>query len=850
MLVLMLMPLFGYAQRGRISGKVVDKQSGANIEFASVVLLKPADSSMVSGLGAMSASNGSFSISAPYGTYLVRVTFMGYGSYIHSEQVTISEHHQHASLGKLAIAPATAKMEAVQVAAQRSMVEYQLDKRVVNVDKNIVTGGGTATDVLQNVPSVAIDNDGNVSLRGSTNVTVLIDGRPYELMGNDLETLLEQIPASSVENVEVITNPSAKYDPEGMSGIINIKLKDKTAALGTNGVVTLNLGAPLAFLGPNYPDQMPNLIPTSMATINLNYTTQKYSLFLSADGGIRSHGFIAHSNIERLVNGATTSHDTIDQYSVGNNYMGSIKVGGEYFFNEKNSLLASYQLRGGRRNHHNQSYSTDLFSGTGSNTNPLNYMDYAQYDTSHNSNLNHVFNLHYTKKFDQKDRVLTADATFNMRHRSGEGTQEHTLTNPNAQWDNYYLRESETNNKHKALNLQLNYVHPFGEKWKLETGYEGRMDWPDQDAVYYRSQYDALHNLVRNYEDASSTHYNYNLQVQALYATFGGNLNERLSMQLGLRGEYALVNGYDVNHPQTDSVYKSYWQLYPTLHLSYKISENQSMQLSYSRRVRRPHMWDLNPYMDVREGQQLNFGNPNLDPEFTNAFELSYNLTINNLNIFSSAYYRQTNNMMTRYGFVWDSLSVMRYSWWEPYNSEYDGYWASTWQNLDNGYNYGVELIVDYQMTKWWKVNVSLNLYENYIKGTALLDNLDKNAFQLSGKFNSYMTLPHDWTVQLSGQYRAPFLDLQTQMYASYWVDLAVKKDILNKRASINIRVGDVFCTGGWGHETFTSQMNRIVHSKRVSPSLSVGFSYKINNGLRQQSYDSNDEEGEGSVTY
>jgi len=827
-----------FAQRGKITGKVIDKKSGNGVEYASVVLLNPKDSSMVKGVGVVTEANGSFSLSTPYGTYLLRVTFMGYKPYIHPTTVNVSAAHSTVNIGKVVISPTAASLDAVVVSAERTMVEYQLDKRVVNVDKNIVASGGTATDVLQNVPSVSVDNDGNVSLRGSSNVKVLINGRPYELMGNDLESILEQTPASSVESVEVITNPSAKYDPEGMSGIINIKLKDKaSAAMGLNGTASLNIGTPLAFLGKDYPSQMDKIIPTAMATVNLNYTTEKYNLFFAADGGRRSHGHIGHSNIERLRNGTAWSHDTNDQYSIGSNTMGSVKLGGEYYFDKHNSLLASYQLRGGNRHRWNDMYSTDLL------TNHL--LDYNQIGISDNGNINHSFNLHYTHKFDTTDRQLTADATFSTRHAKGDGYQEQLYNvapgnDSNAIWNNYYRRDSESENHHNALNLKLDYVHPFASGWRLESGYEGRMDWPDQDAIYYRTEYDSAHHINKFYDALSSTHFNYTQQVHAVYLTLGGKIFEKMSAQAGLRGEYSLTDGTDLNNPDT-KVNKEYWKLYPTLHLSYEINKMQSMQLSYSRRVRRPHMWDLNPYMNVREGQELSFGNPNLDPEFTNAFELSYNLGFQKVNIYTSAYFRQTNNMMTRYGYVWDSTSAARYSWWEPYNSEYDGYWASTWQNLSRGLNYGLEFIIDWQITSWWKFNVSINIYENRIEGTELLDNKETDAFQASGKFNSYMTLPNDWTVQLSGQYWAPWLDLQTEMYASYWCDLAVKKDVLQKRGTVNLRIGDLFCTGGWGHETFTEQLSRVARSKRLSPSVTIGFTYKINNGLKQQQQRPND---------
>lgn len=812
--------------KGTVKGKVVDAKSGEAIEFASVALLNVKDSSMAT--GDVTTANGGFSIPANYGTYIMRVSFMGYNTYFHASKINLSAQQPSINVGKIELKSSATMMEEVTITAERSMVEYQLDKRVINVDKNIVTGGGTATDVLENVPSVAIDNDGNVTLRGSTNVTVLINGRPYELMGSDLETLLEQIPASTVENVEVITNPSAKYDPEGMSGIINIKLKEKTAgALGLNGIANLNFGAPLPFM---VPDGLPRFIPTGMGSLNLNYTTEKYNLFFNLDGGMRSRASRHTNYIERKRNGANYSIDSLDELSQHRNYMFSGKIGGEYYFDKQISLLLSYQLRMGNRERTSKITSEDLFNDNDS-------LSYFQTDTNSNHNRNHTFNLSFVKKFDKPEQQLNVDATYTLRHGGGEGWQEQDYTVfPAAQWDNYYLRETQSDNMSHNGNIQINYVHPFSEKLRLETGYEGRIRHSDQDYQYFMTTYDNTHALQSHILDSqSSTHYVYDQQIHAVYVTLGTKLFEKMSAQAGLRGEYSTVEGTDENHPAAERVNKDYWQLYPTLHLSYEINKDQSLQVSYSRRVRRPHMWDLNPYLNIREGQELSFGNPGLDPEFTNAYEVSYNLGFNKFNFFTSAYFRQTNNRMTRYGFVWDAVSAAYYSPWMAYNAEYDGYWASTWQNLSKEMNYGLEFIVDYQVLQWWKVNVSVNLFQSHIEGTTLLGGGDKSAFRASGKFSSFMNLPQGWTVQLSGQYRAPFMDLQSDMLASYWADLAVKKDVLQKRGTINLRIGDVFCTGGFGHTTNTEQMYRTFRSRRISPTVTLGFSYKINNGLQKK---------------
>ena len=825
------------AAQGSIKGRVVDATTGDHIEYATVALLKPADSSLAA--GTVTDANGRFSIEAREGRYLLRVSFMGYQTYIHPATLTVGK--ETLNIGRLQIKPSAAMLDAVEVTAERSMVEYQLDKRVINVDKNIVSGGGTASDVLEQVPSVAIDNDGNVTLRGSTNVKVLVNGRPSELLASDLATLLEQIPASTVENVEVITNPSAKYDPEGMSGIINIKLKDRTAgALGLNGVVNANVGAPMPFMIPR---ELPQFIPTAMGNVSLNYTTRKYNITFNADGGLRQRASRSTNDIARKgSSGDTLSHDALNEYSLNPSTMGSVKVGFEYYIDTTSSVLLSYQLRGGNRMRRATVNSTDLFTG--------GLADYTQRDSNENYHRNQVVNLHYDKRFARPEQALSADVSFSWRNGGGTGWQEQLYDDNYTNQQRYYLRETERDNSGQDLNLQLNYTHPFSASLKMETGYEGRLRWSDQSYDYWYSQFDWVGNLQRRADSSSNMNYLYNQQTHAVYATLAWKATDKLSAQAGLRGEYWVVDGQDRLHPDQAPISKSRPELYPTLHMSYQINKSQSMQLSYSRRVRRPHMWDLNPYLDVRQGMEMGFGNPGLDPEFTNAFEFSYNLGFKQTNIFASAYFRQTNNMMTRYGFVWDSASAARYSPWIIYNAEYDGYWASTWQNLNRGINYGVELIVDQQITKWWKLNVSLNAFDSYIEPTELIDEEASHLFRVDAKLNSYMNLPHDWTVQLSAQYRSPFEDLQTTMHASYWADLAVKKDVLSHRGTVNLRVSDMFCTGGWGHTTHNAQLDREFRARRISPTITIGFSYKINNGLRpsrKQNMEMDDSGDEGS---
>jgi len=834
LLVLMVLLTAGRAwTQSTVDGRIVDAKTGEPVEYATIALLRTADSSLAT--GAVTNEKGYFQVKALQGRYLLRVSFMGYSTYFHPEAVVVGAKTPAVHAGKIQISPAAVMMDAVVVKAERTLVEYQLDKRVVNVDKNIVTGGGTATDVLETVPSVAIDNDGNVTLRGSTNVKVLIDGRPYELMGSDLESLLEQIPASTVENVEIITNPSAKYDPEGMSGIINIKLKDKPAgSLGLNGVVNLNAGAPLPFV---IKEGNTKFIPTTMGSANLNYSTEKYNLFFSADGGMRSRAHQGTTFIERRRDGAPYSADSLFSFGINRNYMGSVKAGGEYYFDKQNSLLLSYSFRGGNRQRLSQIDDIDCFSS------PAGLLNYHQADTSTYRNLNHSANLLYIHKFDEAEHQLTIDAAYTRRRGSGRGGQRQEYGfGEEVNRQHFYYRESPQQRASHNVNLKMNYARPVADKYKLEAGYEGQMRFTDQRYEYYTTRY-AGAEMVRQFDSMGSMSYSFGEQAHALYATFGGKVTDKFSAQAGLRGEYSNVYGRNLTHPEAEQTDKNYWQCYPTLHLQYEFGKGHSLQFSYSRRVRRPSRWDLHPNLNVREGKELSFGNPGLAPEFTNAFELSYNVALEKANIFTSAYFRQTDSMMTRYGFVWDGESVPFYAPWIVYNPAYDGYWASTWQNLSKGINAGLELIVDWQLLKWWRLNASVNLYDSYIEGTPLLNSTDRNAFRAGGKLSSFMTLPRDWTIQFSGQYNAPFMDLQTDMTASYWFDLAVKKDVLGRRGSVSLRVGDIFCTGGFGHTTNNEQLYRVMRSRRISPTITVGFSYKINNGLKQKPKQNTEEE-------
>lgn len=328
-------------------------------------------------------------------------------------------------------------------------------------------------------------------------------------------------------------------------------------------------------------------------------------------------------------------------------------------------------------------------------------------------------------------------------------------------------------------------------------------------------------------------------QIHAIYATFGYGFNEKLSAQAGLRGEIFRSNGTKTMINTTpDAFAKQYESLYPTLHLSYAFSQSQSAQVSYSRRINRPRGFDLLPTVDLSNPEQIRLGNPNLDPEYTDAYEIGYSIIFPKTTIFTSAYYRQTNDRITWFNFLWNTANATRYGFdWalDIVGDEVDkGKLAMTSLNISKSYNYGLELIIDQEITKWWKVNVSGNLFGNYTEGSALGAS-DVKSFNWDMKLTSTMTLPNDWNIQLSGQYTAPRKTIQGDSKAQYFFDLAVRKSLWEKRGSISLRFSDIFNTRRNISRTLTDDYFNYSYRKPYSQTISLTLTYRFGQAERKQ---------------
>lgn len=777
--------LKGSGGMGSISGVVVDKLTLQAVEYANLVVFRTKDSVMIG--GAISNPKGAFTIEkVPFGNYYIVVSFIGYSS-LKIPNVTVNPKEAEKKMGQIKFSPSTNTLDEVTITAEKRMMEYSLDKKVVNVDKNLVSAGGSAVDVMQNIPAVTVDIDGNVSLRGSTNVNILIDGRPSSLSGMSRQAILEQIPASSIEAIEIITNPSAKYNPEGMSGIINIRLKKKTAQ-GFNGMVSASAGTSNRY----------------NSSVNLNYSTKKFNVFGSWDGRWnQGSGYGDTYRISTLsdTSSYTTQHSDMKRIMDNN----TAKAGFDWYINPKNTitLMGQYNTGGSDRNQ-------DLFS----NAEDYNYVlknKYLQHNREDESDHSMMYAMNYKKTFTQPMRELTADFSYSTSN-SYENT-DMTLNNYTMNYiDSLYppdLQKQYDNSNNWVGNALINYVHPFNEKMKLEAGYQGIFRNVDND--FHLDKAD-MNNIYVN-DINLNNHFKYSENISAIYGTLSKEWKS-VSLQFGLRLEQANTKADQLT--QMQSYINNYFSLYPSLHISKKLANKNEIQFSYSRRVNRPNMYDLNPFRDYSNPDMLRYGNPYLKPEYINSLEVGHSKYWNKTSFYTSVYYRQINDVIKRIAFL-DSLGISN----------------MTSENLSKGISYGVDFILEQEIAKWWRLNANFSYFRTIIEGNSIDGNISTDNYSWTSKLNSTMNFGKTLSVQISANYRAPIITPQGKMLETYSADIAIKKDFFKNNFSVGVRVSDIFNTQRWRNESFGTGFYTTMDHKRQSQALYLTLTYKINGGLK-----------------
>lgn len=794
-----LLVLSGFSQQGPpaigvVKGKVVSETGNEPIEYATVVLKSLRDSSIAG--GGVTDEKGNFEVTEiKLGRYVLIVSFIGFTPY-ESAPFGLGRDGVSKEFGEIKLT-ASMELEEVEVQVDRPLITTSIDKKVFNAEQAITAAGGTALDVLKNVPSVQVDQDGNVSLRGNQNVTVLIDGKPSGLTGGSRQALLEQIPASSIENIEVITNPSAKYDPDGMSGIINIILK-KNKMKGFNGLISIQAG-----------NGRIDSTSAKFSTINkynvngsVAYKNQKFNVYGNYTLNLRNR---FSEGLADQQSGTTGEMYGLDQtsYEDGSRNSNMLKAGFDYYLNKKNTINTSITWNTRGRNEIERIHYIDLFND---DISAIRIRD----NREDNGGTSLDFNVGYTKEFEKKGQNLVIQYT----QSTGSGTEEGFFLEDyydtgGLLFDNYIDQYNDQNNKNSLNTIQLDYVHPVNDKFKFETGYKSIFRSIDNDF------YSETNNIV---DTALNNHFLYNEQIHAVYGIGAYKINDTWSTQLGLRQEFTQ---YESQLVDSDTTFpNSYTPLFPSAYVNYAFDQYSSLNVSYSRRINRPSIRSLNPFTDYSNPLSLRSGNPFLMPEYIDSYELAYaKYTEKGLSINPSLYYKHTTDVITR---------VVRT------DPEVVNRRIVRQENIGITDTYGAEMVFSGKIKSYWRMTVSGNVYWNKTTSNLTDINLNNDALGGNGNLINNFTVKKNTDIQIMSWYNAPRVFALGRIKQMGSVDFAVKHTIWGGKADISFRLSDVFDTQRFAIilDYEDQATNTTISDYKIydweSRNVFVGFSYRF----------------------
>lgn len=759
---------------GTITGRVIDQNTGSPIEYATVALMQSSDNMIVT--GTITDESGQFRISGiRNGAYYLEVSFMGFEKQ-RIESVSIKEGHYHVNIGSIELNPTSESLSEVEIVADRKAFEYKIDKKIVNVGKQFTAASMTAIEVLENIPSVKVDIEGNVSLRGSTGFTVLVDGKPSILDPSDA---LRQIPASSIENIEIITNPSAKYQPDGTAGIINVITK-KNKISGINGQLNLNTGMHNKYGGE----------------ILLNYRVKKVNLNLGADYNSQTNP--GESSSERI----TYQHDT----AFFTNALGhserkferwGIKTGIEYDINEKNNLALAGRF-GGRSMGQTGIFNYHEFSD------PVKpELFYTSKETGDRNGNFYSITGNYQHLFDKNGHDLKIQA--DRSRRTGDDKDINLLLNEmNSPVEG--MRNTESGPSVRT-EIRMDYTRPFSEKSKLEAGFQGRYENSDENNLV-----DSLNINTHEFEPLTylSNSANYKQHISGIYTTYSTSI-KRLGIQLGLRGEYTyrlITTVKNDNRFSIDDI-----DYFPTLHFSYSMPGENQLMMSYARRIERPRGFFLEPFLTYTDAYNVRQGNPDLKPEYIDSYEMGYLKQFQNAFVSFEAYYRYTHNKIEFTQSVYSDQILLH----KP-------------QNVGKDFSLGLESNFNLKPFKWWELNLMGNMYQYKVEGTRNGRVFENESFNWGMRLNNNFILPYKSQLQLNGSYNSPTATSQGSTEGFVSVDAAVRKDFFDRKLSAVVQMRDLFATAK--RESTSKDVDFYYHSKHSmkAPYLSFTLSYRINN--------------------
>lgn len=764
----------------KVTGSVTDSLSAKPLPYATVSIYSSPEKKLVA--GNVSDDNGNFSIDVAAGDYYAEISFIGYNT-VRVPAFSAAAGNPR-SLGRITLSPTREVLEEVTVQADKSSMELMLDKKVFNVGKDLANSGGTASDILTNIPSVAVDADGNVKLRGSDNVRILIDGKPSGLVSFKGGSGLQQLQASMIERVEVITNPSARYEAEGLGGIINIVLK-KEQSQGFNGSVDVIVGNPA-----NY----------GLAA-NINYRHRKVNFFINY--GIAHREQNGRSSLYQEVYDNDTTflleQNNRMSYLVLNN---NIRGGLDFFLTENSTLTASYLYRGLIATRK----ATLLYEDYANTTSNLLHRSKRTQDEEE-TEPNSEYSLIFKRVFEGKGHELLSEIKFlDNRETSDQDFVEQRWNPDGSEVTGARIFQNSINNEsEKQYLFQIDYTKPFAQSGKIETGFRSSLRKMAND--FWVRQKDAEGNFFT--VNGLDNVFFYDERITAAYGIVG-NKTGKFSYQAGLRSEWTDVE--TILEETNEKNPRAYYNLFPSAHMTLDVGMESSFQLSYSRRIRRPTYNDLSPFVTFTDNRNYFAGNPNLDPEFSNVYELGYMKNFSSGSISSSLYNRRTSEKIERIRTV-----------------DLEGNSTTLPQNLVSEHAYGFEVSSTFDLTRWWKWDANFNFFYAEIDGTNVTLDYRATTYSWFARQTSKFSLPAKIELQLRTNYEAPQKTVQGRRRALYYADFSASKDILKGKGTLNLNVLDVFNTRRMRMitegETFYSEMDNQFRRRQVN----LTFSYRIN---------------------
>ncbi len=765
--------------QGTITGSVIDSTTGDPIEYANIILFSNDDSTQVT--GTITDAEGAFTLtSVPTGRYYLEIRFIGYKD----QQIPgleLISRTQSLNLGALQLKPSVLESEGVTVQGEVPSVEYKIDRKVIDAGQQQFSASGDAVDILENVPSVRVDIEGNVSLRGSQSFTVLVDGRPTALEGSEA---LQQIPASSIKNIEIITNPSVKYDPEGTAGIINVVLKEQKYA-GSSGMVDVDAG-----LGRKY-----------SGDLRYQRKRDKYQLILSGD--YRRRFYDGSRRLEReTTHQGTTTHIRSEGSSTRGYGRGGLRAAVEYYLTDKSQI--NINSRFGEYFWERQS-DQDYREWTGVQENVTRYMSREE-----NGRNGRYFDIGatYLHQFNKDGHELVAE--FEHDVHEGEGVSFNQLLTPGGAVDEG--RKSVESGPSRDYEMEIEYTYPHGESNKFEAGYEVEIeDEEEQNNQYVWDQAQEEYVFQSRYSTSMINISN----TQSLFALYGAEIGN-FGYQAGVRGEYTYWN---ITHPDSGRFFSlNRWDYFPSVHTSYSFGGPQQIMASYSRRIDRPRGYYLEPFLTWENAYTVRQGNPGLMPEYIDSYEMGFQTRFGESVFNVETYYRQTQNKIERVRSVWsEDVTLQRV------------------ENVGQDFSLGTEFNLRYNVFKHWSLNLMGNLYRYRVTGTLDDRSFNRESYNWNIRVNNTLNFGETWRIQFDGMYQSPTVSSQGREVGYFRSNLAVRKDLFDELLSVTLQVRDLFGTAR--REEFTSGAGFSSHSysNRESPVVMVNFRLNINNYEEQQ---------------